>query len=168
MDERISVKRAVLGDRDAFAQLYTLYKDRLYRYAYFKLGNETDAQDAVSGCVVKAFENIKTLRSEKAFPAWIFKILYRTCAEILSRRSTEQEREDIVTLTDREDSSSPQLAPELSEALAILKAEDRDIVLLSVIAGYNSREIAKITGIKPSTVRSRLSRSLAKMREFLE
>lgn len=168
MDERILVKRAVLGEREAFAQLYTLYKDRLYRYAYFKLGRETDAQDAVSDCVVKAFENIKSLRSEKAFPAWIFKILHRACAEILSRRSTEQERDDIVTLADGENSSTPLLAPELSEALALLKAEDRDIVLLAVIAGYNSREIAKITGMKPSTVRSRLSRSLAKMREFLE
>lgn len=168
MDERILVKRAVLGERGAFAQLYTRYRDRLYRYAYFKLGNESDAQDAVSDCVVKAFENIKSLRSEKAFPAWIFKILYRTCAGILSRRSTEQEREDIITLADGEDSSSQQLAPELKEALDLLKTEDRDIVLLSVIAGYNSREIAKITGMKQSTVRSRLSRSLAKMREFLE
>ena len=168
MDERVLVKRAVLGEREAFAQLYALYKDRLYRYAYFKLGREPDAQDAVSDCVVKAFENIKSLRNEKAFPAWIFKILYRTCAEILSRRSTEQEREDIIVLADRADNSSEQLAPELSEALNILKSEDRDIVLLAVIAGYNSREIAKITGIKPSTVRSRLSSSLEKMREFLE
>ena len=168
MDERILVKRAVLGEREAFAGLYTLYKDRLYRYAYFKLGRESDAQDAVSDCVVKAFENIKSLRSEKAFPAWIFKILYRTCAEILSRRSAEQECEDIINLAEKENTSSPHLAPELSEALALLKSDDRDIVLLAVIAGYNSREIAKITGKKPSTVRSRLSRSLAKMREFLE
>ncbi len=168
MDESILVKRAVLGEREAFARLYTLYKDRLYRYAYFRLSSESDAQDAVSDCVVRAFENIRTLRSEKAFSAWIFKILYRTCAEILSRRGIEQENEDVITLADVEDKSASCIAPELREALDLLKSEDRDIVLLSVVAGYNSREIAKITGMKPSTVRSRLSRSLAKMREFLE
>ena len=59
------------------------------------------------------------------------------------------------------------IAAELSEALALLGNEDREIVLLSAVAGYNSREIAELVGMKSVTVRSRLSRALKKMREFL-
>ena len=58
-------------------------------------------------------------------------------------------------------------AIELAEALAQLGDDDRDIVLLSIIGGLNSTEIAALTGLAPGSVRSKLSRSLAKMREFL-
>ena len=61
----------------------------------------------------------------------------------------------------------PSLSVELAEALAQLRDEERDIVLLSIIGGLNSTEIASLTDLAPGSVRSKLSRSLAKMREFL-
>ena len=60
------------------------------------------------------------------------------------------------------------VASELKEALAILYEDEKDIVLLSVVAGYTSKEIAEMLGLKASTVRSKQSRALAKMRKFLE
>ena len=60
------------------------------------------------------------------------------------------------------------LAVELKEALAILSPEDRDIVLLSAVAGYKTREIADMLHLNHATVRSKLSRALAKMKTFLE
>lgn len=59
------------------------------------------------------------------------------------------------------------LSIELSEALSQLREEERNIVLLSIIGGLSSTEIAALTGLAPGSVRSKLSRSLAKMREFL-
>ena len=56
----------------------------------------------------------------------------------------------------------------LVELLNALPDEDRQIVLLSVLEGYSSKEIAGITGIKANTVRSRLSRSLHKLRTEIE
>ena len=167
MDERILIKRAVTGDKESFAALYTLYKDRLYRYAYFRLGSAEDAEDAVSACVTAAYENIYTLKSEKAFGSWIFRILYRCCCAVLAERlSAVYEGEEALEDVPATDASA--VSPELKEAFAILSGGDRDIVLLSVIAGYNSREIADIMSSKPATVRSRLARGLKKMREFLE
>jgi RNA polymerase sigma-70 factor (ECF subfamily) len=63
--------------------------------------------------------------------------------------------------------SSPSLPIELAEALSQLNEEERNIVLLSIIGGLSSSEIASLTGLTPGSVRSKLSRSLAKMREFL-
>ena len=53
-------------------------------------------------------------------------------------------------------------------ALSKLKQKDRMIVTLCVVEGYKSHEVAAIMSMNPSTIRSRLNRSLAKMREYLE
>ena len=69
------VKKARAGDVDAFAELYsTVYKD-LYRIALVNLKNQHDASDVVSDTVLEAFSSIKKLKDEKAFKAWIIKIL---------------------------------------------------------------------------------------------
>ena len=167
MDERALVLRASSGDKEAFAALYTRYKDDLYRYAYFKLGNDEDARDAVSSCIVAAYEGIYTLRSAAAFKTWIFRILYRTCCKLIAQQSMSRNRADTAEL-DRLTAPDTSLSPELKEAFGILSPIDRDIVLLSAVAGYNSSEIALMTGFKPTTVRSRLARALAKMKQFLE
>ncbi len=161
------IKRAVQGDKEAFAKLYSQYKDRLYRYAYFKLGNDSDAQDAVADCIVCAYQSIGTLKNEKAFDAWIFKILYRSCCALVKRQI---ENKGVESLDSHKNSASYEpcfASAELSEALSLLDSTDRDIVLLSAVAGFNSREIGRLTGQNPNTVRSRLSRSLAKMKAFL-
>ena len=167
MDERNLALRASGGDKEAFAALYTLYKDDLYRYAYFKLGSAEDAHDAVSACIVAAYESIRSLRSASAFRGWIFRILYRSCLGYITEQNMQKGRADISAL-DHIPAESGGISPELKEAFGILGVQDRDIVLLSALGGYNSREIAAMTGLKPATVRSRLSRALAKMREFLE
>jgi RNA polymerase sigma-70 factor (ECF subfamily) len=64
-------------------------------------------------------------------------------------------------------SSQASLSVELTEALSQLNEEERNIVLLSVLGDLTSREISEITSLTPGAVRSKLSRSLAKMREYL-
>lgn len=57
---------------------------------------------------------------------------------------------------------------ELAQALDILSSDEKEIVLLSVVGGFTSKEISKITGLTAGSVRPKLSRSLAKMRNYLE
>lgn len=165
MDERALIKLAKHGDKDAFSELFLKYRDKLYRYAYFKVG-EADAYDAVMDCVAEAWANIYTLKSEKAFSSWVFRILYRSCSAYIGEQIRRKENgniedTDITSYTDFK-------SVELKEALELLSGEERDIVLLSALGGYNSKEIGKLLGIKATTARSKLSRSLAKMRGFLE
>ena len=56
---------------------------------------------------------------------------------------------------------------ELHQALDILTDDEREIVLMSVVLGLNSKEVAKITDYTSGAVRSKLSRSLKKMKDFL-
>ena len=121
----------------------------------------------MSDCVLEAYAGISLLKNEKAFSGWIFKILYRTCCAALERNSRRRAAQAWDN-TEEPCVQDTHLAPELEEALAILTPEDRDIVLLSVVAGYKTREIADMLHLNHGTVRSRLSRALAKMKEFLE
>ena len=166
MDEKNLVKKARAGDKQAFAALYIRCKDSLYRYAYYKLRSAEDAKDAVAECIAQAYMGIGSIRDEKAFSAWLFRILYRECCAVIRKRAqmTFAEADDNQLVTP----DNTYIRSELSEALDSLGTEDRDIVLLSAVAGYNSREIAEMFRMNPATVRSRLSRALSKMRQQLE
>lgn len=170
MTEKELVKAAQKGDKGAFCELYNMYNKRLYKYAFYKLNNTDDAQDAVMDCVVSAFEQIKNLRKAEAFPAWIFKILYSctakyTAAQIDVRQS--QEYDDCV----QPFAASYQMSAEsleLKSALNRLDSSEKEIVLLCVVAGLNSKEAGRLVKMSAGSVRSKLSRSLAKMRDYLE
>lgn len=169
MKENELVARAANGDLDAFCTLYDLYKQKLVNFAYFRIGNLEDAEDLVQECMLKVFQNLPALQKAEAFTAWIYKILYRDCATFLKRRAREQESEDIENYTDilPADTAADFESVELRQALEELGEADRDIVLLSVVAGLQSKEIAQITGLTAGNVRQKLHRSLKKMRCIL-
>ena len=166
MDERL-INEAIAGSREAFAELYGSYRDRLYRYALYRLGSPEDAEDAVGECVLAAWKSIGSLRSSKAFSSWIFRILSNCCASrikeaIGSRGNVERViREGSFMPEGR----SPSLAVELSEALAELSDQDREIVLLSVIAGMRGSGMAGQEGRHARRVSANTSRKLAQPRE---
>lgn len=176
------VSRAIDGDCDAFISLYeTMYKN-LYRSAFLSLGRKEDAEDAVSDTVVDAWNEIGSLRDPKAFRSWIYRILYVKCQRKRAYYMTEPSEllpeGESGNLYIREEGSgafksvrNAALSEELSdvgsdviEALFSLTPEDREIIVLHVICGFKSREIAKITGLKASSVRSREVRVLQKLR----
>ena len=168
MEEKRLAELAVKGDQEAFCELYDLYKDRLFRYAFYRLGDAASAEDAVSESVLDAWKSIGALRNPSAFPPWIFRILKGKCLKQLKRIITEKENLAHYYRERNQVMPDSSLALELAEALDILAEDEREIVLLSVVAGLKSREIASVFGFSAGTVRSKLSRSLLKMRKYLE
>ena len=167
MDEKM-INEAIAGSKEAFCSLYGIYKDKLYRYALYRLGDPTEAEDAVSDCVLAAWKSIGSLRNSKAFGTWIFRILSNCCAtRIKEMIETRGNLERIYDAGAGNVSASPSLSIELTEALSQLRDDESEIVLLSIIGGFSSTEIASLMDLAPGSVRSKLSRSLAKMREFL-
>ena len=170
MNEKELVLLSKSGDRNAFSELYSLYSDKLYRYALYRLDDEHDAEDAVSDAVYSAFYQIGKLKKPEAFSAWLFRILYCSCCEILKARSERRKMADINDMSEKltYNMDSEINKTELRQALDILKDDEREIVLLSVVSGLKSKEVAKICDMTPGAVRSKLARSLAKMRNFME
>jgi RNA polymerase sigma-70 factor (ECF subfamily) len=164
--EKELVLLAKSGDKDAFCKLYGLVKDKLYRYAFYHLGNRHDAEDAVSDCVVSAYQQIVNLKNPHAFYSWIFRILHVSCLPYINLQAQQRKTENLEHCKTLQTNETHGI--EIREALEQLKKDEQEIVLLAVIAGLKSKEIAKITGMTAGSVRSKLSRSLAKMRIFLE
>lgn len=172
LDFTASVRRAQAGDAGAFAELYSLvYKD-LYQIALLNLNNQHDASDVVSDTVLEAYTSISKLRDEKAFKAWIIKIL---TVKIKNKRKEYKEinnfREDVDDLSDAEEAAvSKEIdfgSIEVMEGFKQLSEEERMVLSLSVVSGYKSEEIARMFGTNANTVRSKVARAKARLKQLL-
>ena len=160
-DYSADVRLAREGSTEAFARLYaTVYKD-LYHIALYSLRSPHDAADTVSDTVLDAFCSIKKLRSPEKFRSWIMTIL---AAKIKRKqRSYFEPADELNENTDLTESFDFE-SVELREAVENLDTESRLLLSMSVLEGYSSDEISQVCGIKPSTVRSRLTRIKQKLR----
>lgn len=162
------VKKAKNGSADAFGELYGLYAEDLFRFAYYSVGSVSMAEDCVSEAVCLAFQKITSLKKNEAFKSWMFKILHNCCKnaqKIKYLHQNEVELSEVQNLSSVEKDHSENIS--LMNALKKLSAEERDIMILYYSEGYNSKEIGEILGLKDSTVRSKIKRATEKLREML-
>ncbi len=165
------VRRSQENDAAAFAELYEMFNRDLYRFAFYMLGNREDALDAVQDAVLQAYLKIATLKNPDAFKSWLFKILSNVCKQNLIKHAQNGQSldlEDFKNLIPDDNSSQFVMSLELREAIFGLNEEERDIVLLSVIGNYKSQEIAKMLDSRPGTIRSKLARSLIKLKTTID
>lgn len=143
-----------------FTELYSIVYEELYRFAFCMMRQSHDAEDAVSEAVVLAYENIQSLRKEEAFRSWIFQITANVCKRKLkdkSRLEVELTENQRVYEEDRE------LQLDIHNALFELNEEERCIVAMSALGGYNSVEIGKMMNLNSNTVRSKRKRAIEKL-----
>lgn len=161
------VKRAKMGNTDAFALLYAEVYKNMYRFAMYVLRHSSDAEDAVSEAVVEAFASIKNLRAEEAFKSWIFQILSNKCKDKLreyKKKTYELEKE----AEDKRRVIEPEEEFIIRRSFFELEEEERMIIAMHLFCGYKSREIADILHMNENTVRSKESRGLKKLAHKLE
>ncbi len=169
------VKKARDGDADAFAELYSTVYRELYHIALVNLKNQHDASDVVSDTVLEAYTSIKKLRDENAFKAWMIRIL--TVKIKRKQREYIKNRDHLTSIDDLEDLDSVEQKKageinygglEIMEEFKKLNEDERLVLSLSVVSGYTSEEIARITGSSANTVRSKAARAKIKLKKMLE
>ncbi len=167
-DNQSLVRKARSGSAEAFGELYAGIAADLYRFAVYQTSNPTLAEDAVSECVLQAFQNIAQLKNAARFRSWMFSILLNCCRK--------QQKEKALALhrvpADDIDVAAPQTLPtdealDLRAALQTLDEAEREILLLSVVGGYSSKEIGTMLSMRAGAVRTRLSRTRAKLMEAI-
>lgn len=167
------VASAKRGDKKAFEKLYTqIYKD-LYRYAFYMLKNSQDAEDIVSDTICDVYRYISSLKQDESFFSWTIKILSTKCKMkrkeyINAVEQYDESAENIISnsLTNSHEFASSALTRcDLINVLNCLCDEDKEIIILSAVFCYNSKEIGEIINMNPNTVRSRLNRALEKVKE---
>ena len=165
------VRAAKHGDKESFAKLYDYFAPELYRTALFTLGNEADAEDAVSETFLEAYKGLHNLRDESSIRRWMLTILSARCKRRIAGYIQERKNTDIDEMVDLPaPSGDGPDADRLSarEALFLLQPDERQIVVLSAVMGYKTREIAQMLELPHGTVSSKLYRSLKKLKSILE
>jgi len=147
---------------------YEKHYKQLYRIAYSYLRHKQNAEDALQVAYEKAFENQKQLQDPKKLRSWLTRIVINECNQNhrIRKRQTEIERKMEADSEFRVNSDYA-VSIELKDAMLLLSEEDRNLISLKYLLGYRQKEIADILDLPVGTVKSRLSRSLGKLKEIM-
>jgi RNA polymerase sigma-70 factor (ECF subfamily) len=175
------VRAAQRGDVAAFNRLVLLYQDATYTIALRLLGEPHLAADAVQNAFLLAYRHIGSFQAG-SFRAWLGRIVANQCYDEL-RRTDRKRTLDLDDLPggDSDDgaylpdsSPSPETLAERSElmraiqqCIAALAIDQRMVLVLSDVEGFTYQEIAEQVGAQLGTVKSRLSRARASVRDCL-
>ena len=181
-EERRLVGLAQRGDVDSFNTLVRAYEGRVYNLCYRMLGDPDSAADAAQDAFLSAFRNLRSFRGG-SFRSWMLRIATNASYDQLRLRKRrpavsldlEADDEDSAPLQIADTNESPtdfalrrELAVAIQRGLDTLPNEQRVMIVLSDIEGLAYDEIAQITNTNLGTVKSRLSRGRARLRDVLK
>ena len=180
-DEKQLIHECLAGRTEAFGQLVLRYQDRLCNALFRIVGSADDARDIAQDAFVQAFQKLGTFRGNSAFYSWLFRIALNVAAS--QKRRTRRKTSSIDAARERQGhepadphpESEPAHSIELEErqavvqtALAQLPAEFRTPLVLREIDGLKYEQIAEILECPIGTIRSRIHRARAELRQRLE
>lgn len=171
VEETNLIELARRGDEAAFNQLVEKYHRLAYNLAYRFLGQAAGADDATQDAFISAWQGLKKFRGGN-FKSWLLQIVANACRDYLrSQRRHPNVSYESLPVPPAPPSGNPERSLELGEALqkglARLPEEQRLAVILSDVIGLSYEEMAEAMKCSIGTVRSRLSRGRASLRDWL-
>lgn len=171
--DRQIVDAVLGGDRDAFRLLVERESPMVIRACRRILGSPSDAQDAAQEAFVRAYQSLATFRGEGPFGAWVRRIAVRVAVARLAvdgAVSLDDTRATMASRSPREGDPMGRLLDSeervaLADAIARLPADQRQVVMLRFYGDRSVEDIARLTDRPVGTVKSRLSRGIATLRE---
>jgi len=137
---------------------------KLYRLAYQYVHNENDALDIVQESAYKAVKNCNRLQNPQYVNTWLYRIVINESLSFLRKK-----KPNVVSLNDAEGETEDDYADlDLHRALMRLPDDDKTIVVLRFFEGLSFQQIAEVLDENINTVKSRLYRSLQKLKQMLE
>jgi RNA polymerase sigma-70 factor (ECF subfamily) len=178
--EQQLIGRAAAGDLEAFNQLVLTYQNLAYSVAYRTLQDQDAAADAVQESLIKAFRSLGSFQGG-SFKSWIIRIVVNTCYDSL--RSRRRRPTDSIDDFADDGDYAPQLEdpaerPEayaqrmelstlIEQGIQGLPPDQRLALTLCDVHGYAYEEISEMTGMPMGTVKSRINRARARLRDYL-
>ncbi|HEU4759563.1 MAG TPA: sigma-70 family RNA polymerase sigma factor [Dehalococcoidia bacterium] len=180
IDEPTLIARSCRGDLDSFNRLVELYQRQVYNLCLRMLASPQAAEDAAQEAFIHAYRSLTSFRGG-SFRAWLLRIAANACYDELRRRRARPalSLDAPVAHGDRpldvphpgpsldEHAQRLELARCLQDALAALPPDQRLAVILCDAQGLSYEEISEATGVSLGTVKSRISRARARLRDLL-
>ena len=153
--------------RIRFDRLVTVFYMDMFRYAAWLCRDRSIAEEVVQEALLRAWKSLDALRDDEAAKPWLLTIVRRENARYFERRRLETV--DIDNLTASQSALLAE-APneeldELREAIYGLDDDYREPLVLQVLMGYSTKEIAELMGLKQGAVLTRLHRARLKLKE---
>lgn len=166
----LTVAQAAAGDAAAFADIVAEHHDDLARVCFVICGNQDAAQDAAQVAWSIAWRKLSSLREPTRLRPWLVAI----AANEARRAVRFEHRHSVVEIevadvgSEIDDPSGRVERSDVAQALRRLSDDDRMVLALRHVAGFDATEIGRAMGLSPSGVRSRLMRAAARLRSELE
>ncbi|MEO6512174.1 MAG: RNA polymerase sigma factor SigM [Nocardioides sp.] len=173
----------VAGDQEAFAELFTRHRDRMWAVAMRTMGNPEDAADGLQDGVIAAYRRAASFRGEAAVTTWLHRIVVNACLDRIRAAKVRRAeplpddleerggRGSLVTSHGADDPADVSVATErrrrVLDALGQLPANQRAALVLVDMEGYPVHEAAVMLGCAEGTVKSRCFRGRARLSELL-
>jgi RNA polymerase sigma factor (sigma-70 family) len=177
------IERARGGDLPAFNQLVARHERAVFNVALRYMRSRELAEDVTQEAFLRAWRSLDSFRNDagEGFRAWLLRIASNRALDVLRARSRRPADSLDRRLDDDESSWEPEGADEapldfavrgdlgtwLEGALGQIHPDQRLVIILSDIHGHAYDEIAEIAGVPIGTVKSRINRGRARLREML-
>jgi RNA polymerase sigma-70 factor (ECF subfamily) len=167
--DELTLARARRGDTGACEQIFRKFHQPAYSVAFRICQCRELSRDVTQEAFITAFRKIRQFRGDAPFWGWLRRVVINHSISALRKlpKADPVELQEYHASTEG-DHERIGLSMDLESALATLGKEDRAVVWLHDVEGYNHREIAKLFGKSESFSKTRLSRARAKLRTALE
>jgi RNA polymerase sigma-70 factor (ECF subfamily) len=180
------VRRCQAGDTEAFDELVTRYRTRVFSMIYNMVHSEQDAWDLAQDSFLKAWKSIKRFRGRSSFYTWIYRIVMNVTIDWLRKKHVKgagTEFDDAIQLREVDPASKTvpktealpyetmergEIRVRIDQAIAQLSSEQRAVILMKEIEGMQYHEIAETLGCSIGTVMSRLFYARKKLQTLLK
>lgn len=140
----------------SFEKVVRAYSADLFRFAFWLCRDRALAEDLVQETFARAWRSYDGVRDETAVKQWLLKIVRNEHARLYERKRLDTEEQELDDFP--AESTTPQDAAEMEQALLALPTSYREALLLQVLGGFSCAEIAAMTGTSEGNVMARLSR----------
>ena len=167
------IRRARQGDSDAFRRLVEAYQTQVYRIA-LRMCGEAAADDVTQEAFLAAWRALPAFRGTCLFSTWLYRLATNAAIDWLRREKRHRGADDVTELELPDGAPSPQEQAEQTEtqeavrrALTQLSPEHRQVLVLRYMQELDYNEIAATLDISEGTVKSRINRAKAHLKEIL-
>jgi RNA polymerase sigma factor (sigma-70 family) len=162
------IKRIKQGETELLDVLIEGHYDGIYRFCYYKLGDREAAYDCTQETFLHLLRYMDTYVEQKKFKAYLYRIAGNVCTDWFRKNSVSYAGEELLETVAREDGELKrvELSDEILRVLKELSPTQRDVVILHFFYDFKLREIAKMTNVPMSTVKSRMKQGMDKMKKY--
>lgn len=138
------VKRAKVGDNQAFTELIMNIQMDLYKIAKAKIKDDDDINEAIQETIIKAYSSIKKLKDEKYFKTWIIRILINECNNIYKKKKVnkiEEYNENVIKEADSDMINTKINNLDFFILIDKLNEDEKIVVVLFYLEEYSTKQL---------------------------